>query len=93
MRKSNAQIEPPITVRGLSEVIGIRANDLIKKMMTSMGQLVNINATLDDESAMMLALEFGVELEVVHERTAEDEMLASLEPAEDRPEDLRPGRR
>jgi translation initiation factor IF-2 len=90
MRKLNAQIEPPITVRGLSEVIGIRANDLIKKMMTSMGQLVNINATLDDESAMTLALEFGVELEVVRERTAEDEMLASLEPAEDRPEDLQP---
>ncbi len=90
MRKSNAQIEPPITVRGLSEVIGIRANDLIKKMMTSMGQLVNINATLDDESAMTLALEFGVELEVMRERTAEDEMLASLEPAEDRPEDLQP---
>ena len=90
VRKSSAQIEPPITVRGLSEVIGVRANDLIKKMMTSMGQLVTINATLDDESAMMLALEFGVELEVVRERTAEDEMLASLAPAEGRPEDLRP---
>ncbi|MBV8556507.1 MAG: translation initiation factor IF-2 [Planctomycetaceae bacterium] len=90
VRRSSAQIEPPITVRGLSEVIGVRANDLIKKMMTSMGQLVTINATLDDESAMMLALEFGVELEVVRERTAEDEMLASLAPAEGRPEDLRP---
>ena len=90
VRKTRAEIEPPITVRGLSEVIGIRANDLIKRMMTSMGQLVNINATLDDETALMLALEFGVELEVVYERTAEDEMLASLEPAENRPEDLRP---
>ena len=58
--------------------------------MNSMGQLVNINATLDDESAQMLALEFGVELEVVHERTAEDELLDSLEPAEDGPEDLVP---
>ena len=40
-----------------------------------MGQIVTINATLDDETAMMLAMEFGVELEVVHERTAEDDLL------------------
>jgi translation initiation factor IF-2 len=89
-RKSHAQIEPPITVRSLSEAIGIRANDLIKRMMNSMGQLVNINATLDDESAQMLALEFGVELEVVHERTAEDELLDSFEPDETAAEDLVP---
>src|SRR5262249_22201733 len=81
-RKSHAQIEAPITVRSLSEVIGIRANDLIKRMMNSLGQLVTINATLEEESAVMLALEFGVELEVVHERTAEDDLLQSLEPEE-----------
>jgi translation initiation factor IF-2 len=90
-RKTHAEIEPPITVRGLSEVIGIRANDLIKRMMTSLGQLVTINATLDDETAQMLALEFGVELEVVHERTAEDEMLAAMEtPEAETPEALVP---
>jgi translation initiation factor IF-2 len=82
-RKSRAQIEPPITVRGLSEVIGIRANDLIKRMLTSLGQPVTINATLDDETAQMLAMEFGVELDVVYEQTAEDELLASMETDED----------
>ena len=88
-RKSHAEIEPPITVRGLSEVIGVRANDLIKRMMNSMGQLITINATLDDETAQMLALDFGIELEVVHERTAEDDMLDSIENAsEESPEDL-----
>ena len=35
-------------------------------MMNGMGQMVTINANLDDETATMLALEFGVELEVVH---------------------------
>ncbi len=81
-RKAHAQIEPPISLRSLSEAIGVRANDLIKRMMTNLGQLVTINASLDDESAQMLALEFGVELEVVHERTAEDDMLDSFEPEE-----------
>ncbi len=75
LRKSHAEIEPPINVRSLSEAIGVRANDLIRRMMNSMGQMVTINANLDDESAQMLALEFGVELQIVHERTAEDDLL------------------
>jgi translation initiation factor IF-2 len=74
-KKTHAEIEPPITVRTLSEATGIKANDLIRKMMNSMGQMVHINANLDEEAAVMLAMEFGVELEVVYERTAEDDLL------------------
>ena len=73
-RKSHAEVEPPVTVRGLSEAIGVKANDLIRKLM-SMNHLATINAFLDDEMAVMLALEFGIELEIVHERTAEDDLL------------------
>ena len=76
-RKIHAEIEPPITVRGLSEAIGVKANDLLRKLM-AMNQMVTINATLDDELAAMLAMEFGIELVVVHQRTAEDELLDSL---------------
>ena len=76
-RKSQAEIEPPITVRGLSLAIGVKANDLIRKLM-AMNQLATINASLDDEVAIMLALEFGIELEVVHPRTAEDDLLDSF---------------
>ena len=49
-RRSHIEIEPPITVRSLSEVIGVRANDLIRKHDERMGQMVTINATLDDET-------------------------------------------
>jgi translation initiation factor IF-2 len=79
-RKSHAQIEPPINLRGLSSSIGVPVKDLIKRLMNNMGQMVTINATLEEESAQMLALEFGVELEIVHERTAEDDWLDSFEP-------------
>jgi translation initiation factor IF-2 len=78
-RKSRAVIEPPITVRSLSESIGVKANELLRKLL-GMGQAVNINATLDDDLAVMLAMEFGVELDVVRERTAEDQLLESLGP-------------
>ncbi len=82
LRKSHAEIEPPITVRTLSEAIGVKANDLIRKLM-NLGQLVTINTGLEDETAMMLALEFGVELEVVHQKTAEDEMLDAFEDSDE----------
>jgi len=59
----------------------------MRKMMATTGQLVSINATLDDEAAQTLALEFGIDLHVEHERTAEDELLESMEPA-DTPENL-----
>ena len=51
-------------------------------MMNGMGQMVTINANLDDETATMLALEFGVELEVVRARTAEDDLLDAFTPEE-----------
>jgi translation initiation factor IF-2 len=89
-RKSHAQIEPPVTLRGLSEVIGVRANELIKKIMTGLGQFVTINATLDEETAIMLAMEFGIELEVIHQRTAEDDVLDSFQPQAVAEENLRP---
>ncbi|MGO9465119.1 MAG: translation initiation factor IF-2 [Isosphaeraceae bacterium] len=78
VRKSHVEIEPPITVRSLSETIGVKANDLIRKLM-SMNQLATINASLDEELAVMLAMECGVELVVVRERTAEDDFLAAFE--------------
>jgi translation initiation factor IF-2 len=77
-RKTHAEIEAPINIRGLSLAIGVKANDLIRKLM-AMNQLATINASLDDDVATMLALEFGIELEVVHMRTAEDDLLDSFE--------------
>ncbi|MFO0955854.1 MAG: translation initiation factor IF-2 [Isosphaeraceae bacterium] len=82
-RKSHVEIEPPITLRSLSEAIGVKANELIRKLMNSTGQLITINANIDEEMAQMLALEFGVEIEVVRERTAEDDLLSSFDEPED----------
>jgi translation initiation factor IF-2 len=89
-RKTHAEIDPPITVRTLSEAIGVKANEIIRKLMNNLGQLVTINANLDEETAQMLAMEFGVELEVVYEHTAEDDLLTSFEASPDDPEMLKP---
>lgn len=88
-KKSSATVEPPVTVRDLSEAIGVKANELMRKFMQLTNQLVTINAVLEDEAAIELAMEFGVELTIAHARTAEDEMLESIGAPEGAPEDLR----
>ena len=87
-RKSHAEIEPPVTVRALSEAIGIKHGDLLRKLM-GLNQLLTINSTLDEDLAVMLSMEFGVELQVVHETTPEEEMIEAFAASSD-PEDLQP---
>src|SRR5262249_21125123 len=62
-RKGNVPIELPITVRSLSEAMGIRAGEVLLKLMDlGAPRTVTINSTLDPELAEALALEKGVEL-------------------------------
>jgi translation initiation factor IF-2 len=87
-RKGKVPVQLPITVRSLSEAIGVRSTDLIGKLM-SQGLLVTINAVLDPEIAETIALEFGCELDVKKQADAEEQMLAQTQKP-DNPEDLVP---
>lgn len=85
-QKTEAVISPPITIRTLSEAISRPANVLIKSLFNK-GLMVNINSTLDEETALELAMECGVELEVQHERHSALDTIDALE-APDDPETL-----
>ncbi len=87
-RKGKVPIQLPITVRSLSEAVGVRVNDLIKKLMDT-GMMVTINSTIESDIAEALALEHGVELDVKRQLDAEDKVLAEQQKP-DRPEDLVP---
>ena len=87
-RKGKVPIEPPITVRSLSEALGVSAQELIRKLVQR-GQMLNINATLTPELAEELALEYNLELEIKKPADPEEEILKQLQ-APDRPEDLVP---
>lgn len=71
--KSSAEISFPITIRSLSEAMGRRANELIGILMKK-GQMVTINAYLDEEQALDLAMECGVDLHIAHEKDAEEQL-------------------
>jgi translation initiation factor IF-2 len=87
-RKGKVPIQMPITVRSLSEALGVRANDILAKLMAQ-GKLVNINAILEPDLAEVLALDAGCELDIKRQLDAEDRLLAELHKP-DKPEDLVP---
>ena len=74
-----------ITVRDLSERIGKPAGEIIKKLMM-LGIIATINNELDYDTAVLVCTEFGIELEMKLQETAEDAL--ENENVEDAEEDL-----
>ncbi|MBL8825074.1 MAG: translation initiation factor IF-2 [Planctomycetia bacterium] len=70
-------VHTPITVRSLSENLGVKATDLIKKLMAK-GQMVTINTGLDELAAEELAIELGIEIKIIKEQEAEELVLAEF---------------
>ena len=60
-----------ITVRDLSERIGKPAGEIIKKLM-GLDIMATINSDLDYDTALLVCSDFGIELELKLDKTAED---------------------
>ncbi|MEW6661205.1 MAG: translation initiation factor IF-2 [Bacillota bacterium] len=71
-----------VIVQDLAKKMGKSASDVIKKLM-GLGMMVTINQEIDSETAILLANEFGVEVEVKSEKA-----LAEVVDIEDEPETL-----
>lgn len=81
-RKSKVVVELPCTIREYSEAAGISAAQVLMKLM-GMGINMTIASTLDQETAEMLSLELGVELELRQEPDAEEELLKEADAPDD----------
>ena len=86
--KTSAVVEVPITIRSLSEAMGRPARSLISTLFQQ-GVMVSINDAIDEQTALEIALEFEMELEIKRPRDLEAELVASLD-ADEAPEDLEP---
>ncbi len=71
-------IEEPITVRSLSAALGVKANDVLKRLMRQK-MMVTINQTLEVDVAEAMALEFGLELRIVQQATQEELLIQEFE--------------
>jgi len=86
-RKKAITIGDNITVKELSETIGIQVAEIIKRLM-KLGVLATINQDLDYDTAALVASEFGIELEK-KPAVSYEEMLVQ-EDVEDDPASLQP---
>ena len=73
-RPSVIEITPPVSLRQLSELMGVKTGELLKKLMNQ-GVMATVNQTLDAQTAQMLAIDFGVELTI----KARESLYAALE--------------
>lgn len=69
----SVRIEEPITVKSLSAATGLKAADILKKAIL-MGKPMNINSAMDAETAQEIVLEHNIELEVVEQKSAEQQI-------------------
>jgi len=72
-RKKVIKLSPGLSVKEFAEQIGLKASDLIKKLI-EMGTMATVNQPMDLTAATMIAEGSGLKVEVVSELT-EDELL------------------
>lgn len=79
-------ISGPIAVKDLAEQLGVKATDLIKRLI-NLGVMVGVNNEIDKETAVIVAGELGAEVEERASVEEREEILIQGE--EDREEDLK----
>ena len=80
-------IEEPITVKTLSSALGVKGNDILSKLLKQ-GVFANINQALDRETAEMIALDYGAELQIAAESTLEEDLMREFASYERIPENM-----
>ncbi|MBI5307531.1 MAG: translation initiation factor IF-2 [Planctomycetes bacterium] len=65
-------MEPPITVKDLSSKMGIRANEIITKLLLEHNIRVTINHILSEDVVQLLGIEYGIEVEIKKKAALDD---------------------
>jgi translation initiation factor IF-2 len=79
VKEGRIEITPPITVRSLSEAIGMKAGELGKRLLKETGKLYGNNSPVELEFAQLVAAEKNIELVLKLQETAEDKLLREFE--------------
>src|SRR5439155_3237514 len=87
-RKSEVVLTTPITVRSLSEAIGVGANRVITKLL-ELNMLATINSLVDADMAELVAADAGVQVKIRKQQDAEQVLEESLKEPDD-PAALKP---
>jgi translation initiation factor IF-2 len=71
------QISEPIFIKKLSAATGVKAKDILKKLLL-LEVMATVNDTIETDLALEMMLEWGIELEVTEEQTAEAKIAESF---------------
>ena len=74
-KEGPVEILLPITVRSLSEAIGMKVGDLSKQLVKETSQLYGVNSVIAFDVAELIAINKGINLVVKKQETAEDKLL------------------
>lgn len=66
-----------ITIAELADKMSVKASEVIKFMMVSLGSMVTINQTIDQETAVLVVEEMGHTSKIINENAIEEALLAS----------------
>ena len=81
------EVTPPLPLKQFSEISGIKVSDVVKTMLLKHKQLVTPNSMLDEDTLVILGVEFDRDIKFVKQLTREDTMITEAERAS-APEDL-----
>jgi translation initiation factor IF-2 len=92
VKEGKIEIPIPITVRSLSETIGMKVSELINRLLKETNQLYTVNSNLEFETASLIALEKNIELVAKKQETKETILLRRYQDMMENvdPEKLRP---
>ena len=92
VKEGKIEISPPITVRSLSEAIGMKTGELGKRLLKETGKLYGNNSPVEFEYAALVAVEKNIELVLKKQKSAEEILIEEFEQKtrDVDPEKLRP---
>lgn len=70
-RGEPVQIEEPVTIKNLALALGVKSSEILMKLMKQ-GVIANVNQSLEPATAEALALDYGIELQIVAKATLEE---------------------
>ena len=71
------KIEEPITIKSLSALTGVRTND-IARAMDMKPRETDIDSVIESDVAVAIMLDYNIELEVIEQKTAEEQIVESF---------------
>ncbi len=86
-RKGKVTLDLPCTVRSFSEALGVPAQQVLKGLL-GIGTMATINSVIEPETAELLAVEMGAEIDFRRESTLAEKQLSAITSIEDDPADL-----